>query len=86
MECSYEYEEGLTRVGSLRMKLDRATTRAEDLQYLFDQLRSRSDPDAACLLAVIRIGVDVDLIVDRLKTEPDLKWTSSLHMPQARRG
>ena len=77
-ECSYEYDEGLTRVGSLRMRLTEASTRAENLEYLFEQMRTRPDNEAAMLLAIIRIGADLDAIVTRLKTEDDISWTSTI--------
>lgn len=70
-ECSYEYEEGLTRLGSLRQSLEKVTARADNLEFLFGQLQSRSDNDAACLLAVIRMGADLDMICEKLRSEPD---------------
>lgn len=87
-ECTYEHEEGLTRLGSLRYKLSEATVQAETLQYLFDQLRSRSDNEAACLLALLRMGVDVEVLVTQLKTSPDdlfkMSPNSSRLLPQLR--
>ncbi|EME45371.1 hypothetical protein DOTSEDRAFT_71185 [Dothistroma septosporum NZE10] len=77
-ECAYEYDEGLTRVGSLRMRLTEASTRAENLEYLFDHMRTRSDNEAAMLLAIIRLGADLDAIVTRLKSEDDLTWTTAI--------
>ncbi|KAF2165368.1 hypothetical protein M409DRAFT_24218 [Zasmidium cellare ATCC 36951] len=77
VDCSYEHEEGMTRQGSLKLKLDTVTSRAENLEYLFEQLRSRSDNEAALLLAVIRLGADVDQLVERLKAETDLAWLTS---------
>lgn len=67
----------MTRQGSLRLKLDTATSRAENLEYLFAQLRSRPDNEAALLLAVIRLGADMDQLVDRLRVEVDLSWLAS---------
>jgi len=77
LDCTYEYEEGLTRVGSLRLKLDQAIVQGQNLQLLFEQLRTRSDNEAACLLAIIRLGVNVDVIVEKLRHDPDLAWASS---------
>ncbi|EMF13268.1 uncharacterized protein SEPMUDRAFT_28816, partial [Sphaerulina musiva SO2202] len=68
VECAYEYDEGLTRVGSLKMKLHKSTTKTENLEYLFDQLRTRSDQESALLLAFLRLGCDVDKIVAQLKS------------------
>ncbi|CAK4032408.1 hypothetical protein AC578_7882 [Lecanosticta acicola] len=76
VECSYEYEEGVTRLGSLRMNLQKATSRAESLQFLFEQLRTRSDNEAACLLAVIRMGADIDIICQKLKSDPNFLFAS----------
>lgn len=67
----------MTRQGSLKMKLDTATSRAHHLEYLFEQLRTRADNDAALLLAVIRLGADVDQLVERMQAEPDLDWLNS---------
>lgn len=67
----------MTRQGSLRFKLDTATSRAENLDYLFHQLQSRSDHEAALLLAVIRLGADMDQLVERLKVEEGLAWLAS---------
>lgn len=76
----------MTRQGSLRLKLDTATSRAENLEYLFAQLKSRSDNEAALLLAVIRLGADVDQLVDRLKAETDLAWLTSFSVTQGIEG
>ncbi|KAK4503209.1 hypothetical protein PRZ48_006637 [Zasmidium cellare] len=82
VECSYEHEEGMTRQGSLRLKLDTATSRAENLECLFSQLRSRPDNEAALLLAVIRLGADLDQLVERLKAESDLEWLTHFSATQ----
>lgn len=72
--CSYEHEEGMTRQGSLRLKLDTATSRADNLEFLFAQLQERPDDEAALLLAAIRLGADMDQLVERLKVEKGLAW------------
>lgn len=52
------------------MKLHKSTTKTENLEYLFDQLRTRSDQESALLLAFLRLGCDVDKIVAQLKSAP----------------
>ncbi|KAF7188849.1 Nitrogen assimilation transcription factor nit-4 [Pseudocercospora fuligena] len=81
VECSYEYDEGLTRVGSLRLKLHQSTSRAENLEYLYEQLRTRSDDEAALLLAIVRLGADIDKMVMQLKSAPDLSWAKGMNPP-----
>ncbi|KXS95851.1 hypothetical protein AC578_7882 [Pseudocercospora eumusae] len=81
VECSYEYDEGLTRVGSLRLKLHQSTSRAENLEYLYEQLRTRSDDEAALLLAIVRLGADIDKMVVQLKSAPDLSWAKGRNPP-----
>ncbi|KAI5361967.1 Putative zn(2)-C6 fungal-type DNA-binding domain-containing protein [Septoria linicola] len=70
VDCSYEYEEGLTRVGSLKMRLSESTAKTESLEYLFEQLRVRSDEESSMLLAVIRLGADLDKVVVQLRSMP----------------
>lgn len=82
VECGYEYDEGLTKLGSLRLKLDQATTKADDLQFLYEQLRTRSDDEAACLLAIIRLGADIDILVEKLRREPDILRAPSTEFNQ----
>lgn len=64
----------MTRQGSLRFKLDTATSRADNLEFLFAQLQERPDNEAALLLAVIRLGADMDQLVERLRVEKGLAW------------
>ncbi|SMQ49143.1 unnamed protein product [Zymoseptoria tritici ST99CH_1A5] len=72
LECSYEFDEGRSRVASLKVKLGEFTTRTENLEFLFEQLRSRSDEESALLLALIRLKADVDKVVAQLKKDPDV--------------
>ncbi|CAK1365274.1 unnamed protein product [Cercospora beticola] len=70
VDCSYEYEEGLTKLGWLKMKLDEATAKSDNLEFLFDQLRTRSDEESSMILAIIRLGADLEKVVSQLKEAP----------------
>ncbi|KAM3416127.1 hypothetical protein BST61_g7736 [Cercospora zeina] len=70
VECAYEYEEGLTKVGWLKMKLDEATAKTNSLEFLFEQLRTRSDEESSMILAIIRLGADLEKVVSQLKEAP----------------
>lgn len=61
------------------MNLQKATAKAEHLEFLFNQLRSRSDNEAACLLAVIRMGADLNVICEKLQNDPDFLSSPDLH-------
>jgi hypothetical protein len=54
------------------VKLGEFTTRTENLEFLFEQLRSRSDEESALLLALIRLKADPDKVVGQLKSNPDV--------------
>lgn len=71
VDCTYEFDEGRSRVASLKAKLDEYTTRTENLEFLFEQLQSRTDDESALLLALIRLKADVDKLVARLKDAPE---------------
>lgn len=60
------------------MRLTEASTRADNLEYLFEQMRTRPDNDAAMLLAIIRLGADLEAIVARLRSEDDLSWVTAI--------
>lgn len=41
---------------------------------MYTQLRARCDDEAALLLAMMRLGADVDKMVALLRSAPDLSW------------
>lgn len=65
---------GLTRTAFLRQKLDDTQLRLSDLELLVDALKGGSDAESTMLLAKIRVGHDVNEIIEALK---DCKSESS---------
>lgn len=42
----------------------------KNLEFFFQQLQSRSDDESSLLLALMRLGADVDKITSQLKAAP----------------
>ncbi|KAF2206898.1 hypothetical protein CERZMDRAFT_102954 [Cercospora zeae-maydis SCOH1-5] len=70
VECAYEYEEGLTKLSWLKMKLDEATAKTDNLEFLLEEMRTRSDEESSMILAIIRLGADLEKVVSQLKEAP----------------
>lgn len=64
-------------MASLKAKLDEYTTRTENLEFLFEQLQSRTDEESSLLLALIRLRADVDKIVAQLKEAPQVLFAKA---------
>ena len=62
--CNYETADGLTRVADLKHKNHLLTARLFDLERILSKLRSENDNQASNTLARLRIGDDIEGILD----------------------
>ncbi|PPJ54987.1 hypothetical protein CBER1_05661 [Cercospora berteroae] len=63
-------ERSIAYAWNASMKLDEATAKSDNLEFLFDQLRTRSDEESSMILAIIRLGADLEKVVSQLKEAP----------------
>ncbi|SMY28053.1 unnamed protein product [Zymoseptoria tritici ST99CH_1A5] len=70
-ECGYEYDEGVTKSIGLQQRVHELSAKVASRDFLFQQMRSRSDEDSALLLCLVRLGADIDKLVARLKFAPE---------------
>lgn len=56
----------------MKAKIEDYATRIRDLEFLFQQLQTRSDEESSLLLALIRLKADIDKIVKQLRKAPEM--------------
>jgi hypothetical protein len=59
VSCTYDFEEGTTRLQDLRTRLDSARIELARMQRFIHSLQFSSDADAAWLLVQLRLGYGI---------------------------